>query len=222
MKKYYIIFFVVFAIAALFLNSCEDSLGIENNYKKVYFDDDDNGNGNNKPPVDSLVIRINPKEIISNFTESINYKDIGFSENHQFISKEIDAELIEIDTSTSIPTIWVNNLYIENKATSGSYESMGRKEYVKSIQIKLDSIKAEGFYYLNGEFSSDLYSEIQVYDIVSNRTIAYSGIDTKLNIIFELISKERIQVNLHATIPSTNEDDVEIEFYGFFILVYDK
>jgi hypothetical protein len=222
MKRYYILFVVILTIIPLLLSSCEDSLGIEGNYKKVYFDDDGNGNGNNEPPVDSLVKKINPKEIITNFTESVYYKDLGFSENHQFMPKEIDLESIEIDTSKSIPTIWINSLYIENKATSGSYESMGRKEYVKAIQIKLDSIKAEGFYYLSGDFSSNLYSELQVYDIVSNRTIAYSGRETKLNIIFEMISKERIQVNLSATLPSTNEDDVEINFYGFFILVYDK
>lgn len=221
MNKLYLLYSIIIAIFCLSLVSCEDSLGIESNYKKSYFDND-NGNGNNDPPKDTIAEKINPTQIVSNFTESVNYEDLGFSENHQFIPKEILLDLIEIDTSEVTPHIWIDNLYIENKATSGSYKSMGRKEYVKAIYLKLDSIKAEGFYYLNGEFSSDLYSKLEVFDIESNRTITYSGKDTKLNIIFDLISKERIQVNLHATVPSTNEENVEIEFYGFFIIIYNK
>jgi hypothetical protein len=220
MKK--IIYLVLIAIVALSFNSCEDSLGIEDNYKKVYFDDDGNGNGGNGDPPDTAIARINPSEIVSNFTESLNYKNLGFSENYQFIPKKFSLDMIEIDTSFTPPYIWLDNLYIENKETVGYYEALRRKEYVKAVHLKLDSIKAEGFYYLNGEFSSNKFSKIEVFDIENNRTLTYSGADTKLNINFELISKERIQMNLHATIPSEYDENIDIDFYGFFIIIYKK
>ncbi len=214
-------FVVLIAIAVLSIISCEDSLGIEDNFKKVYFDDDDD-NGDNGKPDDSLAVRINPTEVVSNFTESIYYKDLGFSENHQFFAKDFSLELIEIDTTETPPIIWIDNLYLENKANPSSYVSKDREEYVKAVHLKLDSIKSEGFYYLDGEFSSNKYSKLEVFDIKLNRTITYSGQETNLNINFELISRERIQINLHATIPSTNDENVEIEFYGFFVIIYNK
>lgn len=205
---------------AIFLNSCEDSMGIEENYKKNYYEDD-NGNGNDTPD-DTAVATINPSEIVTDFKEIIFYTGQGFSENYDYMHKDISLDLIEIDSSKSIPVIWLDNIYLENKANAGYYQSMGRTEYIKAIQIKLDSCKAEGFHYLNGEFSSGKWSKVEVYNAETNKTITYSGNETKLNIVFDLLSKERIKINIHATIPTTTEENIEIEFIGTLIIIYNK
>ena len=187
MNRINLLFLIVLIIFSLSLISCEDSLGIEENYKKNYFEGK-YGNDTEEPK-DSTIVRINPTEVVTSFRESVNDRELNYSEIYPFFPKDFSMELIKIDTSETIPIIWIDNIYLENKATVGSYEFLGRQEYIKAVHIKLDSIRADGYHYLNGEFSSRTWSKIEVVDIVSNQILTYSGEETRLNIIFEIIRK---------------------------------
>jgi hypothetical protein len=217
-----LIIFLVIAIAiALILYSCQDSLCIEKNILKTLIPKKDTTDTTHHPP--PTIEKIVPDSMSFTFKEilinSMNYFD---KDTIKWKKNEI-RKVVKLDTTTSPPTIW-----LDYSATNTDFERepSWRKEHVKKIQIKIDSVSAFGYY----EWHHSRLSSTITVEKLSPLTgiVNYSAFQTSFKLvltenddIFNKDSNVVIRGNLFTDVPSESMP-FKLYFVGDIYISYKK
>jgi hypothetical protein len=194
-SKYYILLFV--AIALLSLESCNDSLGIEPNYRRTLID------SVIKPkPVNVKFtadrITVNVAETYSDIRQGVKIYDFPWKLKNNF------AEAI-IDTNGLIPHLSLR-MDFENQYPLDSIPYQ-INEHVKAIQLITDSIPVSGSYPLNGKIQSGYWSIVVFENVNSYSLTTYEGNFSPLIIVFT----ENLRTQNEGTIRANLTFDMMIQ-----------
>mgnify|MGYP000906077503 CR=1 FL=1 len=197
------------------LYSCyEDSLGIEDNIRVTLID-----TVNKKNDTDKKNVKITAKIDIPQFYEMIFLEGETSPRSNIFYIPNAIKKNVLVDTSKNEPFVWLE-LALENQVTDLEYLNIGRKQYIQSIRIKVDSLESNGYYLLSGEITSGLWAEVIVNDIEKNCKYIFNSGDANLSVDFYLIRKGYIEVKINTKVPLNPERKDKIFLMGSIDIFY--
>ena len=201
---------ILLFLSLLLYNSCNDSLGIEQNVikKKIGNTGDTSTIDTNKPP---------PSIKVKASVDSVYFREEFFKDITLVIP--LQAEVVKakvfVDTSKSPPYVWLD-MRRDNTQDEILYGFYNRTIYTRSVKFIADSFPASDKYRLNGSANSGYWSEIFCKTVNSSETQYLAGTETQFEISFEAISKTSILAKINAIIPNKQPDDRTLVLIGSF------
>lgn len=213
MKNKYIIGLsnIFLALALLIvLYACEDSLGIESNYKKIPKVID-----TIKPIDTTKTVRFSPDSVSIFFVESLFYSDTTKPPEIVGIDFINSISKIIIDTSFSDnqPRVWLEfagaNVYGDIYYAS----VVKRNLYIKNLYFKLDSCKPVK-YYMVDDIGGQHYIDLKLRKISGQYTLSYTGseLDTE-PMAFITYDRDRRHIEIQLSVIIPQQDTFILSYF---------